>query len=530
MLTITQQPNEIVQSKNPVIFKIQTDNYVLTQGVNAVYGFIGFDSPNVGDTLTLQWDSKTVVFTFATALDSSGLKIRTNTGGLDYNDYVSNILLQDIRTNNDLYSDFIIEVGINTYFAVIIFTARNTGTKYNLTITSTVSGFSTISPTFGVDKTVRDNFKIFIDLYLIDNNITYANPQLSHYAKIVSLEQIPDSSNICTFDLSSFLDDYVIASKPSDPSKNIVSGINYSTKTALKYFIRYGESYNNPSENFITLDTSSSPKYICRGGVEKFTFPSYSFYTDAVTNKRSLLTTQPDTRYITLNTYAWLYFLCLSSNGGPKLYVKTYYSDNTTQDGTITSAYTYQNKYNVIILPVGYNALKDAGMFNSAKTLVKYEVTCYDSTVTIPLSQTITYIIDSLNYEYERLFKYENSRGGFDILRCVGPQSVTSTYDFDEAIKTTPAGYTSDFQEEVTFNNTKKEIFKISTGFQTKATIQSYEDFFLSKNVFLINNQNKYIPVKVTSKKTELPGDLSDTFAIAFEYEYAFTDLAYSNI
>jgi hypothetical protein len=527
MLTLLKQPNPIVQTKNPVVYKIQTDNYILTNGVYAVSGFIAFSSPPVGATLTFVWGSNSLTFTFATALDSSGLKIRTNTFGYSTSDYVNKVLIPDLESNNILYNAFSVKrVNPNK----VVFTALNPGSEYTLGISYTGLSTSLIASTAGVDKTTRNNFKVFCELYTTDLGGANLN-------KVITVEQEPDSANSVVFDFSTQLDNLIKSQKPStSQTKNDGTDLYaLSTVNAIKYFIRYGESYGVPSVDYITQTTklntaagTGTDNWAILGGVDKKTFPNYSFYTDVTTNKNRLLTTQPTTRVVSKNSPIIINYLVVDPTENYCFEFTFYYSDGTSAVSSMSGfAPTYQ--YGINIIPIHYSVLEDRGIIDIDKDLIRFDVIVKNLVTLAALSQKLTYIFDDLTYAYERYFLYENSMGTYDILRCVGPQTVAGQFNSDGSLKILSYDYTSETQEEISFNSTKKEgPFKISTGYQRQDLIDSLRDFFLSNNVYLISEENEHIPISITTTKPQFPGDDDTLYAIQFEYEYKFTDKAYN--
>jgi uncharacterized membrane protein len=519
MVTIVEQPNEIMQSKNPIVFKFQTDNYILTPAVNAVSGFLGFNNPDPGDTILFEWEDHSIEFTFATTLDSSGLKLRTNTGALTTENYVQTILIPDLKTNNDLYDAFTISYFLHAGITPAVkLTSKLSGEDYTLAISAVGIVLTATPSTAGVSLTVRENFKIYCDVY------AYDSLDQTIFSKLISLEGIPDNSNQVTFDLSPHLDKYVLSLKPTiDQTSYLEGDVAYYANTK-KYFVRYGESYGIPSVSLIA--NTSAEKYAILGGRDYLNF-TYSSFVTLIGLKKTIQSTQPATRYVSQTTPALIYtFRSNAANLAVRARVKFYYSDNTS--ASLIIAAVALTKWAGVIHNVSYGYfLNIPGAIDTTKTLLKYEV-YLDTGTGLILSDTITYIMDYMNYEYERYFLYENSQGGFDVLRCIGPLTETVIYDPMESRKITLPTYSPEDHEEFTYNTTKSNTFKISTGYHTRDFIKSLEDFFLSKKVYLISESGSHIPVNILSKKAEKPGDLDQMFAIDFEFKYAFTDKSFT--
>ena len=129
MPEIISSPPLVALSGNPILFEVQSGDYLANPGVKACLYLI-FASPGEGgDTFTLNWGGRSLTFTCSPSPDDSGEQIPDNTVVANLNDWVAAIAPY-IRSNYLVSEDFEVSVNLNELF----FNAREYGS--NLTMTA----------------------------------------------------------------------------------------------------------------------------------------------------------------------------------------------------------------------------------------------------------------------------------------------------------------------------------------------------------------------------------------------------------
>lgn len=493
MISIIDQPQAVALAKNPMAITLDTDNYITTPGQKCMVDLDFTGDPVAGETLMLAWNGKTVLFTFVdymTAPDNSGLQIWTNDFG-DYMDDYLGYVRRDIRSNFLLYADFEVEVvngGMGS--AGIRLTAREAGVKYNLAITSTVSGMAVGAQVNGVDEVVRENFKINAYVYLeeVFNSGSFQN--------IIAL-QGNVTENQCRFELNEILFSYL---KPVLPSYN-QTAVSLALDLLKRYYIAFAESYNVPEEvKFVDHDSMGILSVLLAGySFEKF--PGNTFLADYINhaNARKFLTTQPRIKDISREQQEYLYFYNNKISGTLELKAKVYFTDGTSSTSVRLSVTGLQKQ--VYVFPAGFSQLALVGI-DPAKTVLSYEIFVSHSTAGTQ-SEIFTYQVDHNLYENSFYFLFLNSLGGMDTVWCKGSQALNAKFSREFFQKILPADYTVTEAEKEEYNLLFSQEFTVATGFKSKEYIEYLQDFYRSEMVFIIRNSH-FLRVNIEAKEMEI--------------------------
>lgn len=152
----------------------------------------------------------------------------------------------------------------------------------------------------------------------------------------------------------------------------------------------------------------------------------------------------------------------------------------------------------------------------------RWELYLVDENGTV-ISDFREFILDPKYYENTRYFRFRNSFGTYDSLRCTGVfetiieherEKVIFMSDDTETMYNTPGAY-SMIKEA--------QSFKANSGWLTRDYLNYLRDFMLSSEIFEVED-GKLLKCLLTSKKTSMFKDANYNYSLAFEYERAWDD------
>lgn len=502
-LTLNISPALYPLSRNPVWAKLTTNNYVTTTGVKAALTITGSGTgATATQTITLPFNGRTVVMTFAAALDGTGNTLRV-AGVLS----LANFMIQlaaDFATNYYIADEYDI-----TYDATHVYlTAKSTGSAYSfLSPATTATQIAIGTNTAGVTEVVRDNFKTLLDVYVEQ---TYKSGTFTK----VHGQALQPISNITEFDIHDALHAELGIDRPDHGEDAIVRCEN----TIKQYYIRYAEQYG--SDPVPQGTTQSSTFAILKGALS---FMENAYTTSALsyfTTNQKFLTWQPRTKYITAASQEFLNFLIPSSTTSIKLYCKFYYTDGTTVTmSTVTSGTTAEGE--VWTLPCGYVSMVEGW---AIKAVSKYQVWVTNQSDVVK-SETFTFKITEKPVIESKSFLFENSLSAWDTLRCTGVNEQAIAIQSIAAQKILARGHAYADGEFQKISSSGQTAFVQSTGYRTKAEIDWLEDLLFSKNV-VEDIDGEYRPIIINTDNLVKYSSRQNLFAITFEYTHAFINLA----
>jgi len=182
--------------------------------------------------------------------------------------------------------------------------------------------------------------------------------------------------------------------------------------------------------------------------------------------------------------------------------------------------------FSVVEFSVGYAELGISSYFTG--NAVKWDV-CLKNETGTKISDYFEFQLDPIYRETTRYFRFRNSWGVYDSIRCTGIFELklehsreTSTFISEE----TETPYNS--PKKITFSQ-ESQVFKANTGFVPIDTRQFLRDFERSFDVYEYSEGRLY-PINLTSKKSNLLKDKEYNYFLEFEYERAYTDFFFSRM
>ena len=140
-----------------------------------------------------------------------------------------------------------------------------------------------------------------------------------------------------------------------------------------------------------------------------------------------------------------------------------------------------------------------------------------------------TYYIESYTPPEMRCFLFRNPAGGFDTLRTVGESEHGFKNKKTLASKVLPYDYKVEDGEQSIVAFEARQTFTANSGVVNKETIEYLQSFLISDLVFEIVN-GEFLPVIVDSKKAKISQARNHMHSLQFNYEYAFNQLAHTNL
>jgi hypothetical protein len=491
-ITILSAPQAVVGVKNPIRYKVSTNNYQLVAGTFATRRF-GFDkTPLVdGDTLTFIFgDGTSVVYTFYAA----GGTVVCNS--IDQTTLTTAALIMAALGSERYIAKYFVFTNPNAgEFSI---TAKSKGTDYTISsITcSRAAVITAVSSTAGVDRSVSTGMKIATDIFLDDG--WYHG----------STEVFVDDTGSAEIFVEELLKVLPHCELP---------GYSGSPWPTLDIYCRFYELYNG---KYCAAKAADIIK-IFNGGTPWDDWTTSTVYTDyfSATSGRKFMTRMPANSLVTYNQPLPMYFYV---NGAPSpitLTVKRYYKDGTTETQTSTS------------LSASNTVLAFDGCLNSwllsfsgaIADVAKFSLKISWSGVTGE-EKMFTVASGQENYRY---LAFENSLGGYDALLLEGNMELTANV---EVLPSRAGGNVgSDYFD--TGNGRRGSVahktlggyrnWKGNTGLRTRAYIEYLQEWYLAEKIFM-RKGSVWVPVTRLGAKQKLTDDMNEPWALEIEWREAF--------
>lgn len=497
-VTINNTPFSVapVGKNNPVAFAVTGSNRVATPGVARALSIVKSGTITNGATMILAWGDYSLTFLFTTsyAIIDTGLALNP---AMD-----AAALAAALQLNFLLNRDFIITVAGTT----ITFTARASGTAYQLEITLPAGITFGATDTDGVDEVLNDNYKHFAQLLVED---TFGS---GTYAKKAELFADAASDQIAVHYI-----DGVLRGVMRDLAD--VPTFNQTTRTkAVNVLRRYQADF---AEFYGAVPTvqklyNSGVYYALNGELPADQWPGYDFI-DKLSAKKFFLTNRPRVIDTWTDAHQYLYFMnYLSATTSFTMWLRIHYTDNTTST-TNFATISGLNKYETIIIPAGYTQLGIANM-DPTKTAAYYDVWITPVGNSTPAGRLMTFILKNKPF-FNHHFIFKNKLAGFDTLLCA-EQSTVRTIEKEKHRAWTPYNYEKSDGALKSDVIDSFETHKISSIFLRKDEAEAALEIASSPHVYLVGATG-YIRVGIEGGDIQATDEASDLFMVEFTYRYS---------
>ena len=497
-VTINTTPYTVapVGKNNPVAFVVTGSNRVATPGVARALSIVKSGTITNGATIVFEWGSYSLTFTFTTsyAVIDTGLALNP---AMD-----AAAIAAALRLNFLINRDFIITVAGST----ITFTARATGTAYQLEITLPTGITFGATDVDGVNEVLNSNYKHFAQILVED---TFSSGVYSKKAELFA-DAGSDQKAVHYFDgiLRGLMRDLADVPTFNQTARTTAANI------LRRYQVEFAEFYG--AVPTVQKLYNSGIYYALNGELATDQFPGYDFL-DMLSAKKFFLTNRPQKIDTWSDAQQYLYFMnYLTATTNFTMWVRIYYTDNTaatTNYATISAL----NKYDTVIIPVGFSQLNIASI-DPSKTISHYQVWLTPAGSETPASRPMRFFLKQKPY-FGRHFIFQNKKGGFDTLLCAY-QATLRPIEKEQRRAFVPYNYA---KTDGALKSDVKEAYEshtISSIFLRKEEAEAALEIISSPHVYLVGATG-FIRVDIEGGEIAATDEASDLFSVEFSYRYS---------
>lgn len=515
MLTIIQQPADLVLSRNPIVYKLRATTLA---GVG--FGATGVRTDiiiaesyfDVGNTIVVKWTEPSglqsaLTFNFVSAMTDNPSELPTNPYPT-FTDYLAAIA--EKMSKHPLLSPFFTVTWSddNPYFSLIV-TAKNTDDGWAVSLTDSLTSFSqqaTYANTAAIADRRPDNHKILYDVFF---EPTYRS---GNFIRIAQNETYVNQEGYGIFDIKDILDAAFTVTLSSPPIPNFNSTAPHTADNLRRYYVRIAERFGTPAtvQNGQYIGNANSPNLVRLGGIAQNLWLDNPDFLNSLTAINRVLSWQPLEKTVTRLQPEWLAFAAQGDGETVKIQYSSVLVDGTMTNEIVANTLTLRYA-ETVLLPVNIYALGST----VAENVVRYYVTLLDHNDN-PISETFTYTIDHLHHESQRYLMFINGFGVPQTLSLTGTFSTTVDFDRTEANTAyAPNGHLAQ-SGSFTSNTNSERSFVYRTGFLQREDITAIVELWQSEHVFEVFEEG-FIPLRLTDKRLKLPetGDYTEGVQIA---------------
>lgn len=512
MITVNSEPESAFLVRNDVKYVLETDNLVLTAGVQAeCIMVIQALSGNTG-TFTISFMGLTVVFTSVSGTPSATAYEFSEGTFANYTDAGNHMILM-LKKNYILADNYDITIDVVSAFACSLkIKAKKKGVAYNISFTSTVTDIQPGAVTNGVNAANRDRFKILHDVFL--EEVYNSN----NYKLLFSGSAVPNADLQAEFNITDILRS---ALQYDIPAFTFIG--NYLNGAAKRIYTRYAESYNFPTE--ITTAAYTDTKLAILGAQNFVAAAKGRFYDDIFNiTPQKFFTAMPQNTMVSRVQKQYLSMYVYNAVR-LRIYADLKYTDNTHEtvevvlfdEITVPGVYTFS---------VGYNQLNIDSFKASGKTVKGYQITFWDAGADEIYSDSFDFRVDVNEQLFARHILFFNSFGMPETMYFTGKQAnqVNLKNELvrkaDLQFNNTEKTYEGEMSE---INNELQFGYELNSGWKPKEWVNYFTDFLLSRKR-LVQMATDWVGINIPAQKVALLEDDKYNYAIKFNYQDAFIE------
>lgn len=519
-LTVNHSPTKYFFARNRNYVEVETNNYL----INTNYGKIATGTFNklqnavLNDTITITWGATTRVYTFKAATNIALNEIALM-GGLSIKDFILN-------TATALMTDVTLSAAydVTADNSLLRLTAKQAGTAYSLTLSTTVTNGSTQTQagTDDIRAVPRENYKVICTLF--------GEKLIGGFEKIVEIAKEPFDNKV-KFDIKEYLNNYLKYDAP-------VFGFTLALQcenVIRRFYLKIQEAYGFPQA---IIAATVLPGTIMQNATDTNYYHSLKAGFDEITARlmpdnqnnyystnKAFLTRQNRVKTISGRQFEFLYFLFPATLPGNACVRVTHYAKNGsvvfTGDGLFTAPIT---KNDVYAFPINYpGSVFDQGL----SYIHRMEVFVKNNTTGAPISEVFTYVKDEEYRMEENFIYFFNSDGGLDTVRFFGVSEHSSDFEFETASRTLTVTLDEiEGSEEVVYTE-KINKASVFSGWKPKSDLVYIEELILSRKAFLYGNDfgvgDIKVPIVILTKTLVKHKTKQHLYGYVIEYREAFT-------
>lgn len=497
MITATVTPPEFGLSKDPLVYRLQSDDYKGAVGAVAV-NRLYFSGPVLaGTVLQLLWNGVLTTLTAAALPLPNGLQFKTGAGN---NAYVLSILSY-FQANPAISKDFTVSADANA----LIFTAKAKGKAYNMHPAAVTGVWGIQNTTIGADEVNRTNHCIFLVLYLQKADGTGSVPVYEVYLPT-------DANGRAEIDLAGVLNSQ-LQPRIENPYWTGSTAV-ISRATSRKYQVSVAEAYGRPSK--IGLSDALPERMVLWGGSGYFQQAGVPARL-AANGLMKALRNGPATRYIMADEPQWLTFLCVEATLNMVYKIEVIWHDNSTETYTIATlpVASFGEK---IILPAGIAQLSVQN-YDPTKRVKEYSL--YLRAGSAEKTPRYRYIVDANLRDKRKYFVYFNSLGAWECQRANGVEERSIELKTYSASKRLAYPQVQGDAEQTDYYATYEQTFQCTTDWLSREEQKRVRDLFLSPKKYRYVNGELY-PIGIVSSRLSEQNDDETMNYYQFEYKFLF--------
>jgi hypothetical protein len=520
-ITVLNQPEKVMLSKNPIILGLNTDNKYSTARVKASgrYRFLGAVAAN--NTLTINILGVAIVYTFKNdAIASGDFEIRRNDTAIypNLSTWIGSEVIPALLKSYYIREYYDAELTYDGAHFRISLIAKKYGTEQQLLLAS--AGANLVSEnTTAVEGVARPNYKLYCEVWT-----TRTIDVDTAFVKAAELESPADDDGNVYFNIERVL---------TIENNEIADDVEYSSNNAavhLRYKLMYGEKYGDIITYYPATaigGSYSNPLYALNGALAENVWPTVSFYDQTINAATPLfLNLHPRKLTVSREQPLWLYYFYNHTAGGWRLKYKAYDKTGGVSETVLnTSAINYTNR--ILAINVGAS---DIGV---GANIYKYEIWLEKQDGT-DISEHVTYLISEFDYEHNRYFYYRNSWGTYETIWCHGKAEQSNNFDYETAQVYVPGTSSIVKAASKVYGKNYETAIEVSTGikgredsFDGKAYRDYLADFFSSEECYEIKD-GTFLPIELMVKNEPFGEDLETIFKQSFKYKYSFKNKGYT--
>jgi hypothetical protein len=498
-ISVSKAPDVLSMAGCPVLFELFGSLQYSAAGSAALLIIQFSGNPVNTNVITIVAAGVTHTFTCKTSPDDSGYEFPANLSQ-DPQEAITTIA-EWIYKNYFIQRDYNYEIGTLT----IIFTAKEKGTLYNISLGSSYQGVTANTTTAGVDTVLRENYNILALLQTLDYEDVIYKTQSEDYLQ-------PNAAGSVFHDVSQFVyvrNDSFLIFPPLENTNNV-------TGMLTTFRLRVSEIYGAPPVSRALL--TDEPYYALPGNLNTNMLAKLNeltlTFSEYLKSKKRFLTNQPRTKYINIYSPEKLWWFAFDNISDARLKCILYFDDDDVIDflfdviGTDPDNNLYEFNLNPRFNEMHLESPTGAG-------LVKIEAFLFSDNDDI-ISEIFTYIVEDEHY-LDRHFIFRNSYGVYECCKCTGVSE--QSIDFDREFVNNNLG--DNFMPKAKETNqayieTKRE-YKLSTGYFEKEHEDWWLEFMASPDVYLVHN-NRLYPVVLTNKDVSCAKDNEHLHAFRFSF------------
>jgi hypothetical protein len=296
------------------------------------------------------------------------------------------------------------------------------------------------------------------------------------------------------------------------------------------YFLKYLTVFCNRVDGvFQTRTYGDGYRYAIAGGLNREDLVYNNFYgTDyfnLAATKKKFMTWAPPAK-ITDKVETHSLFFAFQAPAHTHYKMKAHlYSASTGSTIDCTGLYAV-SPYSVVEFFAGYAQLSLA--YQLSGNVYKWEMYLVDESDNV-ISDVRSFEIDPKYYENVRYFRFRNSWGTYDSLRCTGVFETVVEHEREKIMFLSDEAE-SQYNSPGTHTMIKEaQNFKANSGWLSRDFLNYLRDFMLSSDIFEVED-SKLLKCLLTSKKTSMFKDTNYNYALAFEYERAWDDFFFQGL